>query len=318
MKKKLLSIFALLLACLASSQMEIKADQGGGTEAIYAIGDLNGDRIRDVTDVGILIDFVLVKANADDYQGASPDLDNNNIIDVADVNELIDIVLGKQVTFALASTSVELTVGESKDIEILMGSSWYKIENEASDIVSASIDFGGSGSGSGSSSGGIPDEVPLRSSGTGSKVQLQGLAAGNGIVKVRDLASSEEVSISVTVTEGTEDNDYVKDVCYDYNTVLDGNNASIYLKIQHLPFDGESIFYVMLSEQPNLSQIVKSSSVTCNGKKGEHWSNKELPFATFNNLKSNTTYYWGVYYFDWEYEDFIRCSPIISFTTGNN
>ena len=55
-------------------------------------GDLNDDYRVDVTDVSILIDMVLGKAEQD---LGHADLDGNSMIDVTDVNALIDIVLGK-------------------------------------------------------------------------------------------------------------------------------------------------------------------------------------------------------------------------------
>lgn len=57
-------------------------------------GDINADGIVDVTDVNILIDIVLGKDQAENYDRRAF-LSNDDIIDVADVNILIDIVLGK-------------------------------------------------------------------------------------------------------------------------------------------------------------------------------------------------------------------------------
>ena len=55
-------------------------------------GDLNGDKLVDVTDVSICIDMVLGKATPDLTKA---DLTGDGQIDVADVSAIIDIVLGK-------------------------------------------------------------------------------------------------------------------------------------------------------------------------------------------------------------------------------
>ena len=54
-------------------------------------GDLNGDKVVDVTDVNIMIDMVLGKQAVT----TAADLTGDGNVDVADVNALIDIVLGK-------------------------------------------------------------------------------------------------------------------------------------------------------------------------------------------------------------------------------
>ena len=58
-------------------------------------GDVNLDGIVDVTDVNLIIDFVLGKKTPTSTQKTAADLDGNGIIDVTDVNKAIDIVLGK-------------------------------------------------------------------------------------------------------------------------------------------------------------------------------------------------------------------------------
>lgn len=60
----------------------------------YKTGDVNGDGIVDVSDVNIVIDIILGKDSADNYDGRA-NLDDNSIVDIADVNLLIDIILGK-------------------------------------------------------------------------------------------------------------------------------------------------------------------------------------------------------------------------------
>ena len=78
MKKRLLfSFFSIVLCLPAWCQLR---------------GDLNNDNQVDVTDVSIMIDMVLGKAQQD---LTIADLDGNGHIDVTDVSFLIDIVLGK-------------------------------------------------------------------------------------------------------------------------------------------------------------------------------------------------------------------------------
>lgn len=57
-------------------------------------GDINDDGNIDVSDVNILINIMLGKADTTDYTG-NADIDGNGIIDITDVNALINIMLGK-------------------------------------------------------------------------------------------------------------------------------------------------------------------------------------------------------------------------------
>ena len=75
--KVLISVFFIALCLPAWSQVR---------------GDLNGDGIVDVSDVNMMIDMVLGKA---DLNYNTADLNDDSTIDVSDVNALIDIVLGK-------------------------------------------------------------------------------------------------------------------------------------------------------------------------------------------------------------------------------
>ncbi len=58
-------------------------------------GDVNGDNKVDVSDVNIIINIILGKAQASSYPGIS-DLNNDNKVDVSDVNAVINIILGKE------------------------------------------------------------------------------------------------------------------------------------------------------------------------------------------------------------------------------
>ena len=57
-------------------------------------GDINGDNKVDVSDVNIIINIMLGKAQASDYPG-SANVNNDTQVDVSDVNAVINIMLGK-------------------------------------------------------------------------------------------------------------------------------------------------------------------------------------------------------------------------------
>ena len=58
------------------------------------LGDVNGDGKVDVTDVNIVVNIILGKDNAANYDGRA-DLDNSGKVDVSDVNAVVNIILGK-------------------------------------------------------------------------------------------------------------------------------------------------------------------------------------------------------------------------------
>lgn len=64
-------------------------------ESDLAIGDVNGDGSVDVSDVNIVINIMLGKAQASTYPG-NADCNGDNNVDVSDVNIIINIMLGKQ------------------------------------------------------------------------------------------------------------------------------------------------------------------------------------------------------------------------------
>jgi len=57
-------------------------------------GDINGDGKVDVTDVNIIINIMLGKAQASNYPGRA-DINEDDNVDVSDVNIVINIMLGK-------------------------------------------------------------------------------------------------------------------------------------------------------------------------------------------------------------------------------
>ncbi len=58
-------------------------------------GDINGDGKVDVSDVNIIINIMLGKAQASQYPG-NADLNDDNHVDVSDINIVINIMLGKE------------------------------------------------------------------------------------------------------------------------------------------------------------------------------------------------------------------------------
>ena len=58
------------------------------------MGDVNGDGKVDVTDVNIIINIMLGKADASAYPG-NADVNGDTKVDVTDVNIIINIMLGK-------------------------------------------------------------------------------------------------------------------------------------------------------------------------------------------------------------------------------
>ena len=58
-------------------------------------GDINADGKVDVSDVNIIINLMLGKAQVNAFPGTA-DLNNDNKIDVSDVNIVINIMLGKE------------------------------------------------------------------------------------------------------------------------------------------------------------------------------------------------------------------------------
>ena len=100
----------------------------------------------------------------------------------------INVAVVKAPSLTLAKNRVELNVGEIENVEILSGSEWYEVTTDNPNVVSvrkATI----------STSGGGRDE---EYSYTGIYAIIEALSAGNAIVTVKDLSSSEELTISVT------------------------------------------------------------------------------------------------------------------------
>ena len=62
----------------------------------YARGDVNGDGKVDVTDVNILVNILLGKESADNYDGRAYITEGDTTVDVSDINAVVNIMLGKE------------------------------------------------------------------------------------------------------------------------------------------------------------------------------------------------------------------------------
>lgn len=57
--------------------------------------DVNGDDIVDVADINILVNIILGKDSADNYDGRAYITEGDTDVDVSDINEEVNIILGK-------------------------------------------------------------------------------------------------------------------------------------------------------------------------------------------------------------------------------
>lgn len=64
------------------------------TKKTALLGDVNLDNKVDVTDVNIVVNIILGKDSADNYDGRA-DVNNSDAVDVSDVNAIVNILLGK-------------------------------------------------------------------------------------------------------------------------------------------------------------------------------------------------------------------------------
>lgn len=83
---------------------KLVSDEGAEEEhySVYVVnarivvrGDINGDGAVDVSDLNIMINIMLGKAQANGYPGI-PDLNVDGIVDVSDINIIVNIMLGRE------------------------------------------------------------------------------------------------------------------------------------------------------------------------------------------------------------------------------
>ncbi|MBO7609700.1 MAG: SUMF1/EgtB/PvdO family nonheme iron enzyme [Muribaculaceae bacterium] len=75
----LIMMFALPLSCWGEAES-------------WVLGDMDGDRIVDVSDVSAAINVILNTNNSVNYSG-NADVTGDNVVDVTDVNKIINIIL---------------------------------------------------------------------------------------------------------------------------------------------------------------------------------------------------------------------------------
>ena len=97
-------------ALSGTSYLKIPSSQQAGYQEYYLNlwpapagkkGDVNGDGEVDITDANILINVILGKDKASNYNGRA-DVDGNGEVDITDANEVINIILGKGGTHVLS------------------------------------------------------------------------------------------------------------------------------------------------------------------------------------------------------------------------
>lgn len=104
-------------------------------------------------------------------------------------------------------------------------------------------------------------------------------------------------------------------VCYNFSPE-DGitlNSTSVYLScIVSWPWNGMMVVNFTVSEKSDMSSARKVGNTSM----GLPYGSSYGMGCAVDDLKANTKYYWQVSYFDFEEEDYVKCSPIMSFTTG--
>lgn len=121
--------------------------------------------------------------------------------------------------------------------------------------------------------------------------------------------------------KGKEYEDYVHGVCSGFTpedgAVIDASSGYVTLDVHEfiLPQDGANILAISLSDDPSRLTWGKTGgwNITWNGHKGD----KIIGYNYYDlfKVKPGTQYYWQVEYFDWEKDSFVKCSPILTFTT---
>ncbi len=112
-----------------------------------------------------------------------------------------------------------------------------------------------------------------------------------------------------------EDEDYNKSICSEFfpadGAIQSNTNLSVSCQVT-FPWSGEMIMEFRISEDPQMSSIIKGIRSSLMGSAGSvHYCSADF------DLENNKTYYWQVSYFDMDEMNFLTCSPIMSFTIKN-
>ena len=70
-------------------------------------GDVNADGLVDIADVNIIINIMLGKDSADNYDGRAYLTEGDTDVDIADVNASINLMLGRRRAMRLAALAAE-------------------------------------------------------------------------------------------------------------------------------------------------------------------------------------------------------------------
>ena len=97
-------------------------------------------------------------------------------------------------------------------------------------------------------------------------------------------------------------------------SIMEGTCVRVGCEEVVFPYTGALTLIIELFDNPNLQKRSKGFNYTQNGSKGNTTS---YLWYDFCYLKPNTTYYWYVSYWDYDIGEYVHCSPIYSFTTGD-
>ena len=119
--------------------------------------------------------------------------------------------------------------------------------------------------------------------------------------------------------KGKEYDDYVHGVCSGFTpedgAIVDASSGYVHLDVHEfiLPYSGANILEIRLNDNPSFVRgRCRSWNITWNGQKGDRFTGYQYYDFPVN---PGTKYYWQVYYWDKDTENFEKCSPILTFTT---
>ena len=109
--------------------------------------------------------------------------------------------------------------------------------------------------------------------------------------------------------------DYINGLC-DVSSPHDGaefDETSVLFNFTINPtWNGAILIRILLSEDADLQKNTTNIDITLKGKVGNPCSQS----SEISGLKTETTYYWRMTYYDWDTDTYVNCSPVYSFTTG--
>ncbi len=307
---------------------------GWDTGTYYILGDVNGDEHVDISDIVAIINLIA----QNDKSNQRADVNEDGEIDISDIVKVINIMANVK-PLSIDQNTLELSTGESKVVNILSGNGSYDVYNNNPTVVSVDQYVSGSGGGGRlpeynrnpsrivqyvSDSGGGErwgkQKINLRKKPTEGQTTvstidethahytwIQGLIItalqpGMAVVRIKDRDNGQEQAINVTVKPRTCDYFYPE-----HSEIISGTSVAFRFTVTH-PWTGEFSCRINLSEQSDMTEIVKTADIIVNGTKGEQTDyNQDGKIITFANLKPNTYYYWSISYFDKNENTSIQC-----------